>query len=250
MRSAVDDHFSGRIAPGAERALREHLPSCAECREHYRRHQVLSELDPEGLDPQRRLARGLGLDLRAKRRRLVLVSVPALAAAAAIALLVILWPGTGPDEGGLVSRGGPVEPAPARLEVYRVRPGKSPIRMEGDMNARDELAFAYENRIGRKRLLIFGADEHGNIYWYHPAWQDPAEKPVAVIIEGGAGIRELPEAIGHSIRGETLRIYGVFTDEPLPVERIEALVQKIGKAMEKLPIENVIQESILVRVRH
>lgn len=248
MRSAIDEHFSGRITPDSEQALREHLPTCLDCQAYYHRHLVLSDLDPEGLDPQRRLARGLGLHM--KRRRLVLVSIPALAAAAAIALLVILWPAAGPDDGGLVSRGGSVETTPTRLEVYRVQPGDPAVRVQDEIGARDELAFAYENRAGKKRLLIFGVDERSNIYWYHPAWQDPAENPVAVIIERGEGIRELPEAIGHSIRGETLRIYGIFTDDPLPVGSIEALIRKTGKPVKKLPLEDVIQESILVKVRH
>jgi hypothetical protein len=248
MRSAIDEHFAGRITPAAERALREHLPTCPECREYYHRHQILSDLDPEGLDPRQRLARGLGL--KPRRRSLVFIAAPALAAAAVIALLVILWPGAHPAENGLVSRGGPAESIPARLEVYRVRPGDPPERVRDEINATDELAFAYENRAGKKRLMVFGVDESGNIYWYHPAWQDPAEKPVAVTIEGGVGIRELPEAIGHSIRGETLRIYAVFTDEPLPVESIEALIKRAKQPVEILPIENVIQESILVKVRH
>jgi hypothetical protein len=248
MRSAIDDHFAGKITPAAERALREHLPTCAECREYYRRHQILSDLDPEGLDPRQRLARGLGL--QPQRRRLVFIAVPALAAAAAIALLVILWPGAHPADDGLVSRGGPAESSPARLEIYRVRPGEPPARVEDEINAGDELAFAYENRAGKKRLMVFGVDEGGNIYWYHPSWQDPVENPVAVAIEGGAGIRELPEAIAHSIRGESLRIYAVFTDEPLPVDSIETLIKKAGKPVEILPLVNVIQESVLVKVRH
>jgi hypothetical protein len=248
MRSVIDEHFAGKITPAAERALREHLPTCAQCREYYRRHQVLSDLDPEGLDPRQRLARGLGLEPR--RRSLVYIAVPALAAAAAIALLIILWPGVQPAEDGLVSRGGPAESSPARLEVYRVRPGESPERVQEEINATDELAFAYENRAGKKRLMVFGVDEGGNIYWYHPAWQDPAQKPVAVAIEGGVGIRELPEAIGHSIRGESLRIYAVFTDDPLPVESIEALIRGVKERVKVLPLENVIQESILVKVRH
>lgn len=250
MRSAVDDHFSGKITPAAERALREHLPACAECREYYRRHQLLSDLDPEGLDPRERLARGLGLDPRPRQRRLVWLAAPALAAAAAIALVVILWPAAGPEEGGLVSRGGQAESVPARLEVYRVQSGEPAGRVQDEISAEDELAFAYENRAGKKRLLVFGVDEHQNIYWYHPAWRDPAQNPVAVAIEGGEGIRELPEAITHSIRGESLRIYAIFTDDPLPVESIEALIEKAGKPVETLPLENVIQESLLVKVRH
>lgn len=250
MHSVIDDHFAGKITPAAERILREHLPTCAGCREHYRRHQLLSDLDPEGLDPQKRLARGLGLDRQTGRRRLAWLAAPALAAAAAIALLVILQPTSHWQQGELVSRGGPAESSPARLEIYRVRPGESPVRVQDEISVGDELAFAYENRAGKKRLLVFGVDEGGNVYWYHPAWRDPAQNPVAVAIEGGAGIRELPEAIAHSIRGKSLRIYAVFTDDPLAVESIEALIKRAGKPAEVLPLENVIQESILVKVRH
>jgi hypothetical protein len=250
MRPAVDDHFSGRITPAAERALRDHLPTCPECRKYYHRHQVLTDLDPEGIGPQERLARGLGLDRKPGRRRLVWMTAPALVAAAAFALLVIRWPVAGPEESAVVSRGGKAESSPARLEIYQVQSGEPAVRVQNEIGARDELAFAYENRAGKKRLLVFGVDEGSNIYWYHPAWQDPAQNPVAVAIEGGEGIRELPEAIEHSIRGKWLRIYAVFTDDPIKAKSIEALIRTAGKPLEVLPLENVIQESILVKVRH
>src|SRR5881394_1442078 len=61
-RSAIDAHFRGRPASGAERRMRQHVSGCAACRSYYERHLLLAAADPgAALPPHERLARGLGL---------------------------------------------------------------------------------------------------------------------------------------------------------------------------------------------
>ncbi len=61
-RAKVDLHFERRISVDDERAMREHLPSCAECKKRYERQLLLEKLDPAAAGPGARLARGLGLE--------------------------------------------------------------------------------------------------------------------------------------------------------------------------------------------
>jgi hypothetical protein len=88
----------------------------------------------------------------------------------------------------------------------------------------DELAFAYENPAGWSLLLVFGADEHGRVYWYHPPWVHPADNPAAIPVEAGALRRELPAATRHELDATRLRLHFVFTAILLSVRTIEAIV--------------------------
>lgn len=220
----VTRHFRGAITPGAERKLREHLPACASCKKTYERQRLWAELDPKAPSAEERLARGLGLSLRPRRAWLPLASVAvAMAAAAAF----VIWPAQRRSEAEFVARGAASETAqkPA-LFVYRIRPGAPPQAVQKQVGRHDELAFAYRNPSGFSRLLIFGVDEHGHVYWYHPAWREAAETPTAIAIEGGPALHELPEAIAHALDGQQLRIYGVFTREVLTVRQIEAALAR------------------------
>ena len=65
------------------------------------------------------------------------------------------------------------------LEIYRVTGDGSTRPADGWMSAGDELAFAYRNPTGFTRLMMFGVDDRGDIYWFHPAWTDATQDPVA-----------------------------------------------------------------------
>jgi len=241
----VDQHFGGRIRPPDERALREHLPGCERCRGYYDRHLLLARLDPRAPDAETRLARGLGFGAAPPARSRLAWAVP-LAAAAAVVLLVLLWPRATAPPGGFQARGGAGDHGGATaILVYRVRPGGPPeLLHDGDaIGATDELAVAYRNAAGRKRLLVFGVDESGRVYWYHPAWVDRAESPVAVPIEPG-GPRELPEAITHRLSGSRLTIHGVFTDRALTVRQVEAALRS-----GRLVVEGAIRRAVTLNVR-
>jgi hypothetical protein len=156
------------------------------------------------------------------------------------------------EPAGLTARGTGAKDLPAQtnLLVYRLRPQGRPELVGDEISARDELAFAYRNRAGLKRLLVFGVDEQKNIYWYHPSWTDAEQNPASVVIQAGEGIQELPEAVSHVLKGKTLRIYGVFSNRPWSVREVEALVRKHPGSPEALPITDAKQESVLLKVSH
>lgn len=245
MRNRVDRHFEGRINPEEERDLRRHLSNCVTCREHYEHLLLQSMIDPKSIDSQSRMAIGLGI---LPRRRKPLMPVLALAASfAAVLTLILFIPGTTEPEKGFSIRG--PDGSPANLLIYRLHPGKAPALVVDEITGSDELAFAYENNSGKGRLLVFGVDEHENIYWYYPSWAKESENPVAVPIQTNEGVHELPEAVTHSIKGNSLRIYAVFTDEPLSVRETEERLLNLDFKETKI-IENAFQTTTFVKVRH
>ncbi|HEX3757049.1 MAG TPA: hypothetical protein VHW23_00015 [Kofleriaceae bacterium] len=218
-RSLVDRHFAATITPHAERALRQHLPDCEVCRERYERHLVLASLDRRVPAMQDRLARGLGL--APPRRPATRWAGLALGLAAASAALVLLWQAP-PQPAPPLARGGGVHDADQALYIYRIAPGESPRPvLDGAIRAGDELAFAYQNRRGWTRLLVWAIDEAQRVYWYHPGWTDPAATPVAIAIDAGPDHRELPEAVAQPLRPGRLWLHALFTDEAVDVRAIE-----------------------------
>jgi hypothetical protein len=230
-RDLVDRHFRGRISPEREQRLRQHLPDCESCRGRYERHLLNSRL-AGGLDRADRLAIGLGLPRPSVGDRQWAASpwsMVAVAAAAGVALFALSTRGRGGAEvvtEEFTARGAsPAAAAPATLEMFRVdaQGGQKPVR--GFIDAADELAFAYGNPSGFRRLAVFAADETGAIYWFFPAWRDPKQDPVALAIEKGQH-RELPEAIRHEYQGSRLRVVALFLNEAVSVKTIENNVRK------------------------
>ena len=221
MRASVDRHFAGAIGPDAERALREHLPTCADCHGYYERHLLLARLDPKALDAKARLAQGLGLP-RPRSAAWSLGVIGLAAAAAAVALVVA--PRLLHTDGGFTPRGPAVKLPEVHLSVFRFQRGaerSAAVPVTDRIGAGDELEFAYENRAGKQRLMIYGVDEHRHVYWFFPAWQDPATDPEAIRIEAGEGTHELPEAVAHYFDGRQLTLHALFTDAPLTVRDVE-----------------------------
>jgi len=222
MRTHVDRHFDGTIAPDAERTMREHMPTCDACRDWYRRHMLLAQLDPQALTSEERIARGLGLRAapNVTVRRLGLLTA---AAAAAAIVLLRLHPGA---TDGFSSRGQVIAPERvSRVFTYDVRRGSPPVPAGDVLENGDELAFAYENGAAKRRLAVFGVDEHGHVYWFHPAWTRPSDDPVAISIEMDDRRHELPEAVLQRFDGKRLEIRSVFVDDPVSVRQIEALLR-------------------------
>jgi hypothetical protein len=139
----------------------------------------------------------------------------AVAAAAAAALVMVLVRPDGSDQ--FQSRGNDV--IPLAVDAYRVGRGHEPTPL-GDVLLRDEeLAFAYHSGVGDRFLMIVGLDEHGHVYWYHPAWTDPSASPTSIPLAEGR--HELPEAISHDLDGRELTLFAVTTREPLNVQHVE-----------------------------
>ena len=145
----VDAHFDAKAPSFGARALFAHLPSCTSCRARYERHLALESLDPEAPGAKERMRRGLAPPGRARRWYLPVGGAIALAACL---MLVLGRPGTGD---GFSPRGATSVPTDApRVEIYKVTPGAPPERVDGAIARQDELAFAYANPSGKKRLLV------------------------------------------------------------------------------------------------
>jgi hypothetical protein len=225
-RGLVDRHFQGRLTPTEEVGFRAHLPDCPICQARYQRQGLFAELS--GARPGRvdRIALGLGLPPSGPTRQLtpIRVALPVLALAACLALLATrgLRGGAEPE---FASRGRASLAATASLEVFRVPPSGAPVRAQGWVGAGDELAFAYRNPGGFRHLLVFGLDDRGELHWFHPAWTDPRQDPLAVPAQPGVGPHELGEAIRHELPGRLLRVVGIFTNQPLSVRETERRVR-------------------------
>jgi hypothetical protein len=242
MRTYVDRHFAGTIAPEDERAMREHMPACDACRDRYRRHVLLARLDPQALPAEERIGRGLGL--RSAPRVVAMRLGVAVTAAVAAMTLLRLHPG---EADGFEARGHLAAPAPvSRVFAYDVRQGAPPVPAGEVLQNGHELAFAYENGAAKRRLAVFGVDEHGHVYWFHPAWTREADDPVAIPIELDEGRHELPEAVLQRFDGTHLEIRSVFTDDPVSVRQIEALLRDHPSG--PLPLPGAVEASLTLEV--
>lgn len=234
-RALVDGHFEGRLTPAQESRLRAHLPACVVCTEYYERRVLFAKLDPAALPVEERLALGLGLPraiaeadagtpveeapaAHARRRR-GLVTLLTVVAAAAVLLFWFLGKKTAGD--GFASRGGHPSSAPT-VRVFQSEKGGVPEPLVGPIHRTAELAFAYETTPEYDKLMIFGLDEHGHVYWYHPAWTDPSASPVAVPAATSPELHPLREAIAHDLDGRTLELHALFSHQSRSVREIEA----------------------------
>lgn len=219
----VDLHFALRIRPADEARLREHLPSCADCRGRYERQLLLARLDPSAPSAQRRLGRALGI--REPEESRLFSSLPrlvpglALASAGLIALL-LMSPGSSPEE-EFQARGAPPAAAEAALEVFELSSSGPPRRVEGKVRSGAELAFTYTNAAGHPYLLLYAVDEHGHVYWYAPTWTDPSSRPTALAVSHSHVEQELPLATAHRFDGRRLSLRAVFTKEAVDVVEAE-----------------------------
>jgi hypothetical protein len=222
-RAWIDEHFAGRLSPDLERQMRHHLAACQQCKQHYRRHLALARLNPRSLAAKERLGRGLGLTRPVRIWRSPQVLAP-VGAVAAVLLVVAILLTVGDQRGSsalYTARGD----ASVGIFVYRTTPGKPPTPVKDSIERGDELAFAYLNEAGKKRLMVFGVDDTDAIYWFYPGWQQSEDNPVAVPIETETRQRELPEAVAHRYRGRVLKVYALFVDQPLTVRQVEEMVR-------------------------
>jgi hypothetical protein len=215
-RADIDAHFAARIDRAAEERMREHLADCEECTAYYDQHALFAELDPKAPSREQRLLSALGVEPTRERRAPAWAFGGGLAVAACALLLILVIPREESPTAGFTPRG----EAKADLILRRVDgPGPRPVAQA--IPAQAELAFGYVNPNGRKRLLVFGVDEHQHVYWYHPTWTDAAQSPRAVPIDKGETPLELKAATRHDLDGERLKLYAVFTDEAPTVQEVE-----------------------------
>ncbi len=229
--SLVARHFEGKIDPADERVLREHLPGCESCTRLYGRQLVLARLDPSAPRAVERLGRGLGI---ARRPRTWLPYLGLVSAALTIALVVLtpLHRSARVDDRAYAPRGSAADVA--QLRVYRLHEGAPAELISGVVHAADELAFAYANPAGRKHLLVFAIDEADKIYWYVPAWTDPASEPRSLAIAAGSNFNEVSDAVTHELTGKHLTVHALFTDESYSVREIESMLALAPQTLARL----------------
>lgn len=242
-RSLIDAHFAGSVSPAREKAMRAHLPDCEACRGYYDRHLGLAQLDPRAISAEERIARGLGLRARPQAATSWWV---ALAFAAAVALVAFV-PLSGRHASEYTTRG-TLGAASPQFFAYRIDPAQR-LEVRGSViRATDDLAFAYTNAPGFRALLVYGVDEHRHVYWYYPAWSNPAEDPHAIPISAGPQVRELPEGIRHDLDGRELTIHAVFLQDDATVRRVERLVSEARVPGDPLPIAGAHEERLTLTV--
>src|SRR5262249_40892962 len=154
-------------SPRAEAAMRAHLPACEACLRWYERHLLWAQLDPRAPSAEARVARGLGLRWREPRRAYGYAFAGAVAAVVLLAWALEARPAAQLE---LAARGYESAPRAENFWAYRVASGAPPRLAGPTISASDELAFAYSNPAGKPYLMLFGADEHGHVYWFHPGW--------------------------------------------------------------------------------
>ena len=133
----------------------------------------------------------------------------------------------------------------AALEIYRVTGDGTTKPADGWMAAGDELAFAYRNPTGFTRLMIFGVDDWGDIYWFHPAWTDASQDPVAVPHRRGRGT--LRAAGGDPAPGSAAAGCASWLCSRTPLLRCAALEETWRSAQPDPPGSARVETSLEVR---
>lgn len=217
----VDAHFTSRGAePSGE--WRAEVAASPKARRRYARWLLLSKLDRRQASAEERIARSLGL-ARPRRSPAQWMAALGMAAAVAMALLVVL-PRLG-DE-GYQARGGGDAAIASELRVFRVEGGAgSALGADAAIQRGDELAFAYRNPLGRAWLLVFAVDATGNVYWFHPAWTDAAEDPLAIPATRSEELVELPSATAHAWSASPVTVYAWLSDQRRSVREVEAVLK-------------------------
>ena len=60
----------------------------------------------------------------------------------------------------------------------------------------------------------------------------------------------MPEAIRHTLKGDKLQIFGIFTDRPLTVRQVEDIVRQKGELSGLLATGDAVQVVQDLKVRH
>ncbi|MBN2360905.1 MAG: zf-HC2 domain-containing protein [Deltaproteobacteria bacterium] len=260
-------YLDGTSTPEQKAALAEHIAGCRDCAALRDRvsatAQAIAARPGEFCDPALasdvlELVRLGQAEPRPSlwqlwRERLRWSWVP-LAAGAAAAALVLFVVDT--DDGEFHTRGGAESgDAWVDLKVFRAtatgyQPATQAIRAD------DALAFAYANqsRDRYRYLMVFARSEDGQLFWFYPAHVNVDSDPESIAICGDCATTPLPEEIEHPLPPGLLRVYALFSRQPLRVSAIEARAarewQAAGAAeLPRLSIEDTAQRQVLLQVR-
>jgi hypothetical protein len=237
LRQLIDQYFHGRLSPERSHAMFEALQDDEEAQAYFERRQLLADLDPSAGDAAARIGQSLGFSVPTPEpeRSPLLSWLPGLSiVGAAAAVLFFVVPADTdprpPPSDGFTARGNGTVDAGLKADVVAYRifstgQEQTSVEVSGSIAAADELAFAYVNPTGKQHLMIWGVDEGGAVYWYHPAWTDAADNPAAVPVRRARTLTELPEAIAHDVAGQQLSLFALLTDERPTVRDVEATLR-------------------------
>jgi hypothetical protein len=101
-------------------------------------------------------------------------------------------------------------------------------RAGSSIRAGEPLAFSFTNppAAGYNHLMVFAVDGAGRVFWFWPAWTNPAEDPAATVISPGTEPMELGESVRHPLTPGRITIYGLFTNQDMHVRQVEAALGK------------------------
>ena len=167
--------------------------------------------------------------------------------------LALTWVGLGSDtdEARRKGSGQPTGDMWAGVQVYRLPVGGQPVPLEKELDASDNLLFAYTNAGPEPftHLMIFGVGATGEVFWYSPGWLHEGEDPAAIPIQASATPVELHERISQPLPAGRFVLHAVFTRRPLRVSEVERLLAGRAPGLdEPLPLPDTAQQRSMLEV--
>lgn len=138
------------------------------------------------------------------------------------------------------------------LDIFRARAGGyEPV--QESIASDDALTFSYRDRSSPAftHLLLFAIDDSAEVHWYYPASAEG--KAVSIALTGNAGA-DLPDQVRYRLGQGSLRVFAIFSREPLQALAVADLAQAELKrlrstaAMGRLPLPGTGQHTRLLVV--
>lgn len=263
-------HLANSLPGQRAELLEQHLTTCERCSKAHAEFASMTKRlapdsgefdDPELVDDVMTLVR-LGraeperLSPAGPTRRAWLLA--GLAACLSAVLLLVIWPQVTQDDSKSIRTRGGLSSDTDRwvsLKVLRATDdGYRPVSKK--ISSDDALAFVYDNRQESPHdyLMVLGVSEHGQVYWYYPAFQQAGQNPRSIRIEKGRRPVQLPDQVRHELKPGRYRIFALFSNQALDVELVESAIkhelEKTGSLgqLERLNIEGTAQQSFLLDV--
>ena len=250
--------------------IEAHLSACRDCGQRWRELRSITnkiESEPgEFGNPafvERVVARVKQGEPPAKRSWASRWLIAATASLAAAGLLFAALPLDGDVESrvndGFGARGSKTLAADRWISFQVLRPQRDShvyARVEQAILTESQLVFSVGNaqESPYRYLMILGLQSDGRVFWYHPAYEDPQDNPQSIAIETSDEPIHLREEIGHDLKPGFLRLFALFSKEPLNVWGIEKMITDRLSATQgledlgRLPIPGTGQQSLRLRV--
>ncbi len=138
------------------------------------------------------------------------------------------------------------------LDIFRARAGEyEPV--QESIATDDALTFSYRDRSSPAftHLLLFAIDDSAQVHWYYPA---SAEDKAASITLTGNAAADLPDQVRYHLGQGSLRMFAIFSREPLQALSVQNLAQaelkrlRSAAALGRLPLPGTGQHTRLLVV--